>query len=544
MRSRIVPVFAERAGRPVVMGRRWAIASGHPVATWAGARMLERGGRAIDAALAIAAALNVVEPHMSGLGGDLAALVIDSRTGQAWAIDGIGLVPLEATPERFRDGIPEHGPLTVAVPAAARAWELLYTRWGTLPLREILAPAIELAADGFPVSHNLSAYLAAYTDRLTTDEWAARTFVPAGRPPQPGDILRQPHLARTFEILATAGFAELYRGRLAEQLVRSLRQAGGVLSTESLALAEAKPEPPLQLGYREWTVWAPPSSIGAQELLLTLALLDRFPVAGWKPLSAELLHVMIEATKLAEVERERWTANSHAPTPLPAEALDPAHAQALARTIDLRRSTPRHAAERRERTATTAFVVVDSTRLAIVGTASLHEPFGSGFVAGDTGILLNNALVSRTLDPQAPYRLAPGSRVRHALSPIAVTGNRTLIGIGSSGGDAQPHVLVHVLTHLLEFGFSAQEAVELPRWRFRRSGRAAVSSRGADGLVEVEGRLPNATIEGLQARGHRVERLPRWGPIGSCQLVLRRGDRDIALEAAADPRSDAYALAW
>lgn len=543
MSSRSIAVFAERAGRPVVMGRRWAIASGHPVASWAGTCILERGGSAIDAAVAIAVALNVVEPHMSGLGGDLFALVVDTRTGEVWAIDGTGLVPLEATPDRLHHGVPADGPLSIAVPGAARAWELLHARWGRLPLHELLAPAIELAADGFPVSQNLAAYLAAHRDRLSRYEATARTFLPQGRLPQPGDVLRQPTLARTLETLATTGFSALYQGQLAERLVRAVRQAGGLLSTESLARARAELVQPLQHSYRGWTVWTPPLNSGGHALLLALGILEHFSVTEWKPLSADLLHVMIEATKLADAACQRWAAGTHLAAPALVELFDPVRVRELAQAIDLRRAKPHHASGAREPAATTAFTVVDRDGLGIVVTATLHEVFGSGFVAGDTGLLLNNALAARTLDPQALERLEAGAPVRQTSIPIVVRSKERLIGLGSSGGSAQPQILVHVLVHLLEFGFSPQEAVELPRWRYRTAGRAAQRLAETGGLVDVEGRLPNVTIEGLQARRHRVQRLPRWGPIGSCQLVVRRDDGGVVLEAAADPRSEAYALA-
>jgi gamma-glutamyltranspeptidase/glutathione hydrolase len=275
-----------------------------------------------------------------------------------------------------------------------------------------------------------------------------------------------------------------------------------------------------------------------------LGILSFFPIGGWKPLSAELLHLMIEAKKLAFFERERWTADPGFAGPLPPEALDPARLRSLAEAIDLRRARPLPNGAVPDRSATTSFVVIDSRGLGIVVTASLNMAFGSAFIAGDTGILLNNRMTYWHLEPDHPNRLEPGKRVRHTLSPIVVTGENTLIGLGTPGGDAQPQILLHVLVHLLTFGLSPQEAVELLRWRHRAPGQESNWPHGTTEMVEVEGRLPNATIEGLQARGHRVQRLPRWGPIGSCQLVLRREQPAVTLFAAADPRSDAYALAW
>ncbi|MDW8060055.1 MAG: gamma-glutamyltransferase family protein [Thermomicrobium sp.] len=538
-----VPIFAERAGRPVVMGRHWCLASGHPLASWAGARVLEEGGSAADAAVAVAAVLNVVEPHMSGLGGDLFALVADMNTGRVWAINGTGSAPLEATAERYRAGIPERGPSSVSVPGAGRAWDLLHRRWGKLPLARLLGPAIELAAGGFPVSHNLAAALAAHRNVLSAFPDTARIFLPYGELPRSGQPLRQPELARTLETLATSGFASLYEGELAERLVRSVRSAGGLLSAESLALARAEVLEPLALRYRDWTVWAPPPNSSAHTVLAMLGMLDCLPLADWKPLSAELLHVMIEAKKLAFRDRERFTADPRFGQTLPSEALDPARLRRLAASIDLRRARPGPQPDDAPGTMTTSFSVIDPDGLCIVVTASLNMAFGSGFVAGDTGILLNNRMLYWHLEPSHPNRLEPGKRVRHTLSPILAATGPTVLGLGTPGGDAQPQILVHVLVHLLEYGLSLQEAVELPRWRHRGIGQESNWPHGTEDVVEVEGRLPNATIEGLQARGHFVRRLARWGPIGSCQVVRRDG-RTGVVEAAADPRSDAYALAW
>lgn len=196
MSVRSVPAAAERACRPIVRGTRWAVATSHPLASLAGARVLERGGNAVDAVLAIAAVLAVVEPHAAGLGGDLIALVAEGENGRIWAIDGSGSVPPEST-LASEPPFPERGPQSVAVPAAARAWQLLHERWGTLPLDVVLAPAIELAAHGVPVGHTLAASVAAYRDLLAGDPSAAAIFLPGGAPLVPGAILRQPWHGRS-----------------------------------------------------------------------------------------------------------------------------------------------------------------------------------------------------------------------------------------------------------------------------------------------------------------------------------------------------------
>jgi gamma-glutamyltranspeptidase/glutathione hydrolase len=543
MTARAIATFAERAGRPLLMGRCWAVSSGHSLASWAGARVLERGGTAADAAVAVAAALNVVEPQMSGIGGDLFALVYEAGTSTVWAVNGTGPAPLDATPERFRDGIPERGPLAASVPAAARAWDLLVQRWGRLPLSITLAPAIELARDGFPVSHNLATYIETYADVLASYPETARTFLPTGSPPCPGDVLRQPDLARTLETVAAEGVNALYEGDLAERLTRAVLAAGGLLTLESLRLARATIVEPLQLAYRDWTICVPPPNSSAHTLLEMLGILQYFPLARWRPLSPELLHVMIEAKKLAFLDRERFTGDPDFVGPFPPDVLAPERLQRLAAAIDLTRAKPVLTTRPACEDHTTSFSVMDHEGNLVVVTASLNMAFGSAFIAGDTGILLNNRMTYWHLEPKHPNQLQPGKRVRHTLSPVLLTRPGERLGLGTPGSDAQVQILVHVLVHWLEYGFDLQTAIELPRWRHRGPGHESNWPHGSLDLVQVEGRLPNATIEGLQARGHRVERLARWGPIGSCQGIHWR-DAERVVEAAADPRSDAYALAW
>jgi len=535
--------FAEQAGRPILMGRRWAVSSGHPLASWVGARILEQGGTAADAAVAIAAALNVVEPQMSGLGGDLFALFFHAETKTVWAVNGTGPAPLEAIPERFRGGIPERGPLSVSVPAAARAWELLVQRWGRLSFAQSLAPAIELAHEGFPVSHNLAASLRAHADLLASYSHSARIFLPSGNVPRPGQLLRQTELARTLEMIAREGAATFYEGELAERLARAVVEAGGLLTRESLALAEADVVAPLSLSYRGWLVWAPPPNSSAHTLLEMLGILQHLPLESWRPLSAELLHAMIEAKKIAFSDRERFTGDPRFGSVLPEDLLDSDRLRALTRAIDPLRARPVPQRREQEGSQTTSFSVVDPYGNVIVVTASINMAFGSGFVAGDTGILLNNRMTYWHLEAGHPNQLQPGKRVRQTLSPILLTRDGSALGIGTPGSDAQVQILLHVLVHIIDYGFELQPAVELPRWRHRGPGQESNWPHGTMDLVQVEGRLPNVTIEGLQARGHRVERLSRWGPIGSCQVVHRIED-PLVLQAAADPRSDAYAIVW
>lgn len=543
MASQPVRIFAEQAGRPVVMGRRGAVSSGHPLASLAGLEILQRGGSAVDAAVAVAAALNVVEPHMSGLGGDLFALVYEAGTGRVYAVNGTGPAPRTATLDRFAQGIPERGPLSASVPGALSGWIAMLEHWGRLDLASVLGPAIRLAAEGFPVSHNLSAYLQAYRPLLSQFDTSARIFLPGGEVPRPGQVLIQRDLARTFELLARDGHEAFYRGPVGREIARACTAAGGLLDEGSLIAFRAEVVEPLSVSYRGHQVFAPPPNSSAHVLLQELLMFSCFEPAHYRPLTAELIHLMVEIKKLAFADREAYNGDPRFAGPLPEFLLSPEYAHRRVALIDPERARAEVMAGTEQDGDTTYFAVADREGNVVSVTASINMAFGSGFVAGSTGILLNNRMTYWHLDPGHPNALEPGKRVRHTISPALVLGDEWALAIGTPGSDGQVQTIFQVLVHVLDYGFPLQPAIELPRWRSFARGHESNWPHGERDELQVEGRMPNQTIEGLQARGHRVVRLGKWGPIGSCQAVLV--DRAAGVfQAAADPRSDAYALAW
>lgn len=533
----------ETAHRPVIMGTRGAVTCGHPLGSMAGIRMLERGGSAVDAIVAMAAAVAVVEPGMSGVGGDGFTLVYDSRDSKVYTVNGTGPAPRLATRDQFPDGIPARGPKSASVPGAVGGWAAMHQRWGVLAFEEALAPAISYAMDGFPVSHNLSVYLHGSETQFREYPSSTSIFLTSGRPATAGEILRQADLGASLHTIATSYGESLYRGDLASSLSRAVRSDGGLIDEESLAVYSAEIVAPLSAPYRGLTVYEPgPNSSGhvlLQELLMT-GMLD---LSDWGPLSAELIHHMVEIKKLAFEDRERFTSDPAFAGDLPSELFTGEYARS--RLADLSPSSVRSqlVADAAAGGDTTYLAAMDRDGNVASMTTSINMAFGSAYVAGSTGILLNNRMTYWHLDPGHPNTLEPGKRVRHTVSPaILLDGDRPAMAIGTPGSDGQVQTIYQVLVNMLQFGMNPQEAVEQPRWRSFVDGQDANWPHSCANQLQVESRIPNPSLEGLQARGHHVLRLPGWGSIGSVQVITVDTGRGV-FSVGSDPRRDAYGLA-
>lgn len=533
----------ETAHRPVVMGTRGAVTCGHPLGSMAGIRMLERGGSAVDAIVAMAAAVAVVEPSMSGVGGDGFTLVYDSRDRTVYTVNGTGPAPRTATRDRYPDGIPARGPRSASVPGAVSGWAAMHRRWGALPFDEVLSSAISHAIDGFPVSHNLSAYLHGSEAHFREHAASTTIFLPTGRPPLAGEIMRQTNLGASLQDIASSYGETLYRGDLAAKLASAVQDDGGLIDEESLAAYTAEIVSPLSAPYRGLTVYEPgPNSSGhvlLQELLMT-GLLD---LSQWNAQSADLIHHMVEIKKLAFEDRERFTSDPAFAGDLPAELLTVDYARRRLEIIDPTRVRSQQVADAAAGGDTTYLAAVDRDGNVASMTTSINMAFGSAYVAGSTGILLNNRMTYWHLDPGHPNTLEPGKRVRHTVSPaILLDGERPAMAIGTPGSDGQVQTIYQALVNMLDYGMNSQEAVEQPRWRSFVNGQDANWPHSCASQLQVESRIPNTAIEGLQARGHQVLRLPGWGSIGSVQVIRIDSERGV-FSVGSDPRRDAYGLA-
>jgi gamma-glutamyltranspeptidase/glutathione hydrolase len=533
-----------RSYRPVIMGRRGAVAANHPLAAQAGLLALQAGGSAVDAAVAVAATLSVVEPMMSGLGGDGFYHVYERRTGTALVFNGTGPAPAATTPERYAGGIPLHGPLAVSTPGSVGAWGAMHARFGRRPWASLFEVAATHARDGFGATRAYRHFAGEQAGPLCADRRSAPTFLRDGVPPRLGAPIVQPELARTLEWLAADGAESFYRGGIARALAAGCREAGALVTADDLAAYHPEVQVPIESTYRGYTVReAPPNSMG-WVLLEELNIVECFDLAGMQPLSAACVHTLVEAKKLAFADRERWSGDPRFVSAPLDEILSKDYAAQLAAKID-----PRHAATGPATVATVAadttyFCVVDGEGNAVSGIQSLNSAFGSGVTAGSTGVLLNNRLTPFHLEPGHPNRLAPGKRVRHTMNPPMVFKDGELWAVlGTPGGDYQVQVNLQVLTALIDFGYDPQQAVEMPRWSSTQTGQEANYPHDCPDALNLEARFPEPVRGDLGARGHRIVLLGELE--GPCSVeVIRRDARSGMLLAGSDPRRDGWALAY
>ncbi|NOG69559.1 gamma-glutamyltransferase [Roseicella sp. DB1501] len=529
-----------RCHRPPIMGRRGAVATNHPVATQAGLDILRAGGTAVDASIAVSLTLGVVEPAMSGLGGD-GFFQIHRSNGGPVCVNATGAAPLAATPEAYAGGIPVAGPRSASTPGLLAGLALLHAGHATLPWARLVAPAIEAARDGFAVTHHYRHFAADCLGKLLASQGSAARFLADGAAPPLGAVLTQPELAESLAEIARDGAEGFYRGRLARRLAAGIAAAGGVVAEADLAACQAEAQPPIAVPFRGFEVrQTPPNSTGFTFLQM-LRILDRFDLAALGRDSAALIHLMVEAKKRAFLDRERWGADPRGLAIPLDRLLGAAHAAETAALIDPERaaSLPVRGGEGGD---TTYFCVVDAAGNAVSAIQSINSAFGSGVTAGDTGILLNNRMAYWHLQPGHPNHLRPGMRVRHTMNAPMVFRDGRLWGVfGTPGADNQVQVNLQVMVAMAVFGLDPQQAVEAPRWTSSQPGQAANYPHAGDDLLTLEAGLAEAA-PGLEARGHAVQLVPPLG--GPCSVAAIRVLENGVRMAGSDPRRDGWAAAY
>jgi gamma-glutamyltranspeptidase/glutathione hydrolase len=521
-------------GRSTAYGVQGMAATSTPLATLTALDVLRSGGNAVDAALAAVAVQCVAEPAMTGIGGDCFALVAPASGGVV-AINGSGRAPAAATVERLLgEGLREIGPGSphaVTVPGALRAWQLLAERFGTRPLGELLRPAIRLAEEGVPVGPRVAFDWRRAVRTLERSEGAKAFYLPGGRPPAEGRVVRFPVLARTLATVAERGVEAFYEGELAARMVATLREQGGLHEEADFAAQTAELVEPIHSAYRDVRVYeCPPNGQGVVTLLL-LNLLEGWPLGTLDVLGAERLHLFAEASKLAFRDRDALLADPAA-LPVPVERLlDKAYAGRLRERIDPERALvelPPPLLEPHK--DTTYLTVVDRDLNAVSLINSLFEAFGSGICCPETGVLFHNRGKSFRLDPRHPNAIGPGKRPMHTIIPaMAFKGGEAWLAFGVMGGHFQPMGQAQLLSAVVDHGLDLQAAVELPRF----------SAYPVD--MEVERRVPAAARAGLQARGHAI--VEPEAPLGGAQAILIDRKRGV-LVGASDPRKDGLALGF
>lgn len=524
------PVPHTRATRSAVLAPHGMAATSQPLATAVALQVLQEGGHAVDAAVAAAATLCVVEPHNVGPGGDLFALVYDAARGQVRGLNASGGAPALATAAEFRrrglDHVPVHSILSATVPGAVDGWGMLLAEYGRLPLERLLAPAIAYAERGFPVSEIIAHQWQRESGHLQGE--ARRIYLPGGRAPRFGEVHRQPELARTLRHLAEHGTRSFYEGDLAERIARGVAEAGGLIRASDLAAHHGEWVEPIHTTYRGVSLYEiPPNGQGLTALIM-LNILENFDLAGLGHNSAEHIHLLVEAKKLAYADRDRYIAD-------PRQADVPV-AQLLSKEYAARRAAQIGAAAGEfgpglEVPGDTVYLtMVDKDRNCVSLIQSLFYDFGCGVAAGDTGVLLHNRGHYFRVDEAHPNCIAPGKRPMHTIIPaMALREGRPFLSFGVMGGDMQPQGQVQVLSNMVDFGMNVQEAGEAPRVRHYL------------GQVCAESGVPHSTLQALWERGHQVGYYPDiYGGYQGILVDLETG----MLHGGSDPRKDGCALGY
>ncbi|MBX3029478.1 MAG: gamma-glutamyltransferase family protein [Chloroflexi bacterium] len=535
------------------LGTRGAVASPHALATGAGMAILRAGGSAVDAAIATNAVLAVVAGHSCGLGGDAFWLIHDPADGTVHALNGSGRSAAGATIEAARTvghtTMPERGPWTVTVPGAIDSWAQAHARFGRLPWADLLAPAIELATDGFPADPGWVGAIDRGADLFGTNGDWAHAYRPNGRTPRPGERIRLPALGATLRVLAGEGASVSYTGRLAARAATYLADRGSPLRATDLAAHRSDWGSPIATTYRGVTSLShPPNSSGAVALT-TLAMLDALEAPapdafdGQGVADARWVHLGIEASRLALADRDRWLTDLDAMEPGSLDRmLDRARARERAQTIDPDRAAPPIASELPPGGGTIYLCTADAAGGAVSLIESNYAGFGSGLVDPETGIGYQNRGAFFRLDPDHANSLAPSRRTMHTLTPgMLLRDGRPWVVHGSMGGEIQPQVFAQVVSALVDGGVDVATAVAAPRW-----ATTSVSIGGAPVLVSVESRYRADVIDGLRARGHDPHVIaPLAASMGHAHAIEIDTDGDDRwLAAAADPRSEGQAQAW
>lgn len=539
------PIFKSR--RSPVLGKRGMVAASQPLAVAAGLEILAQGGNAADAAVATAAALNVTEPTSTGIGGDCFAIYFNAGDHQVSALNGSGRAPAALSLERlhkegFDRELPPFHPYTITVPGACAAWFDLVHKFGRLDMSQVLAPAIRLAEEGFPVAPLTAYFWSRGADRQLKSAPGGSELTIDGRAPRAGEIFRNPGLGCTFRTLAEGGKDAFYRGQIAEAITEVVERAGGCLGAADLAAHQSTWETPINTIYRDLRIWECPPNGQGLAALLGLNILEGYDLASMPPLSTMRLHLEIEAMRLAFADTS-WYVADPAFNPAPLEYLlskdyaaerrqmiDPSRA-----TLDQKHGTPTSSSD------TVYFSVVDGNGNACSFINSNYMGFGTGIVPTGWGFSLQNRGHNFRLDPGHPNALAPGKRPYHTIIPAMATrvgpdGDEELFAsFGVMGGFMQPQGHLQVVVSMVDDRLNPQEALDLPRF--------CITDGESGGRVALEEGLSSKVFDELSAMGHDTELVAGHGRalFGRGQIILRDPESGV-LCGGSDPRADGCAM--
>jgi gamma-glutamyltranspeptidase/glutathione hydrolase len=529
-------------GRSKIATKYGIVAASQPLAARAGVQILERGGHAVDAAIAANAVMGLVEPHMNGIGGDLFAIVYESKTDRLYGLNSGGWSPRRLTSDLLRSSgvaeMPHSGIHTVTVPGAVAGWNALHAKFGRLPVSQLLAPAIFYAEDGFPVSDVIARAWDGLADKLALDDQAAATYLPNGRAPRAGEVFRNLSLARSLRLIASDGPAAFYGGPIADAILATSARLGGVHDADDFREFQPEWVEPISTTYRGWTIYELPPNTQGIAALLMLNLMEQFPFGQYGFHSAAALHVMIESKKLAYADMLRYVGDPRfgaLKTPL---LLSKAHAERRARSID-----PTRAARNVEPSVfdgltnstghdTIYLSAIDRDGNIVSLIQSIYQGFGSGIVAEGTGFALHNRGALFTLQKGHPNELAPRKRPLHTIIPGFMRKDDVRIGFGIMGGFNQAQAHAQFVANIADYGLDIQQALEAGRF-------TKATFEGTD--VCVEALVPDSVRRELASMGHDVTVVPpRTSTFGYGQAVMSDGSG--VHFGASEPRHDGAAI--
>jgi gamma-glutamyltranspeptidase/glutathione hydrolase len=531
-------------GRSVVSTQLGIVAASHPLAARAGVEMLERGGNAVDAAIAANATIGLMEPAMNGIGGDLFVLYYEAKTGKLYGLNSGGWAPTGLTPEFLRskgqNRMPGSGIYSVTVPGAVAGWDALRSRFGTKRFAELLAPAIYYAENGFPVSEIIARGWGstASINKLSQLPSTAKTFLINGHAPKSGEIFRNPELAKSLRLIADEGRDGFYKGQTARAILQISSQLGGTMTAADLAEYQPEWVTPISTSYRGWTVSElPPNSTGIAALMM-LNIMEQFPLGEWGFHSTKALHVMIEAKKLAYADLIRYIGDPEF-SKLPLNTLlSRTHGAQRSKLIDMNKAACNVEPARLEGytnagTQDTIYLsAIDKDGNIVSLIQSNYSDFGSGVVAPATGFILHNRGALFTLEPNHPNTLAPHKRPLHTIIPAFMEKDGVRIGFGIMGGFNQPQAHAQFIANIADYGFNIQEALEAGRF-------TKGTFQGCD--VSIEQLIPETVRRELTTLGHQLNvAQPRSGTFGWGQAVM--SDPAGIHYGASEPRHDGAAI--
>jgi gamma-glutamyltranspeptidase/glutathione hydrolase len=529
-------------GRSKVMTKYGIVAASHPLAARAGVQILERGGNAVDAAIATNAVMGLVEPFYNGIGGDFFAIYYDAKTKKLHGVNAGGWAPTGLTPALLKSKnitrMPQNGIYSVTVPGAVKGWEMLRKKFGALSMEDILAPAIFYADDGFPVTDVVHNFWQSGERKLAADPNSAKAFLVNGKAPKVGEVMRNPDLANTFRLIAEKGVAGFYEGKVGDAILQVMKEKGGTMTAADLKEYEPEFVDPISTTYRGWTVYELPPNTQGIAALMMLNMMEQYPLGEYGLTSTKAMHVMIEAKKLAYADMLRYVADpkfSQVPT-LPmiskpngaarAKLIDPAKAACSVTPSTFSGLTDSHGGD------TIYLSVIDKEGNIVSLIQSLYSSFGSGLTAPGTGVMLHNRGGLFTLEDGHPNQLAPRKRPLHTIIPAFMEKGDVKIGFGIMGGFNQAQAHAQFVSNIADFGLDVQQALEVGRF-------TKGSFTGCD--VDIESLVAENVRKELAAMGHVVRTVqPRSSTFGYGQAVMSDGTG--VHYAGSEPRHDGAAI--